>query len=85
MDDAKCAQISPAVFFPDSRTEYPKAIKFCKVCTVRLDCLAFALAAEKEKDGSKRTGIFGGMTPVERERLQETLDKMMEKEYESQV
>jgi WhiB family redox-sensing transcriptional regulator len=80
MDEARCAQISPETFFPASRTDYPKAIRFCNECNVKLKCLAFALAAEKERDGSKRTGIFGGMTPVERERLQEVLDRMMEKE-----
>jgi len=80
MDDALCAEVSPVVFFPPTRKGYPKALKICGECDVRLKCLAFALAMERDKDSSKRTGIFGGMTPSERERLQEALDKMKEQE-----
>ena len=77
MDDAACLWYPPQDFFPETKQGQRDAILVCNRCTVKFRCLVFAMAAEKEKDGSRRTGIFGGKTPKEREDMQRTLDQMI--------
>lgn len=50
-------------FFPEYFTERKVAElrKVCEQCTVRFDCLEFALSFETDRDG-----FFGGHTPIER-------------------
>lgn len=63
VDDALCGQTFPDAFFPDPDTpEQSKAnaLKVCGACTVREECLAYALA------NNERYGIWGGLTPRER-------------------
>ena len=83
MDDAACLWYPQDYFFPPKRAGQREAIKVCDRCTVRFKCLVFAMAAEKEKDGSRRTGIFGGKTPKEREDLQKVLDAMIKEKEDA--
>jgi len=82
MDDAACLWYPKDYFFREKRSDQKQAIEVCDRCDVKIKCLVFAMKAEAVKDGSKRTGIFGGKTPKERENLQKILDariKEMEK------
>jgi len=77
MDDAACLWYPKEYFFPDTKKGQREAIAICDRCEVRFKCLVFALAAEKEKDGNRRTGIFGGKTPKERKELQKLMNDMI--------
>lgn len=60
-----CAEVDPETFFPvaeDSAGAAP-AKKVCAGCTVREQCLAYALAT------GMGAGVWGGLTTVEREVL----------------
>ena len=58
----------PELWFPaDSDTEtQAEAVRICRTCPVRRDCLIDAMTAEKGRQTSTRWGIWGGYTPVER-------------------
>ena len=84
MDQSACLDEDKKLFFPEYDIELAnKAKEICKtLCSVRLKCLAKAMSDE---DGtSRRYGIFGGMTPSEREMLQVYLDSVKEKNNEEQ-
>ncbi|WVX89545.1 WhiB family transcription factor [Microbacterium phage HitchHiker] len=72
MDDSACSEKDSEKFF--DKNTYHEAKKLCDGCAVRIQCLAKALV--DEKGTSRRTGVFGGMGPKERELLQEQLNKM---------
>jgi len=57
-----------AGWFPNTRAVPAK--KVCNDCPVRVHCLSYALAGEEVE------GIWGGMTPVERKRLADELEKL---------
>ncbi|MFC0582035.1 WhiB family transcriptional regulator [Micrococcoides hystricis] len=61
--DALCAQTDPEAFFPEKGGSTRDAKKVCAACTVREECLEYAL----EKD--ERFGIWGGLSERERRRL----------------
>lgn len=65
MDDARCVEVDPELFFPelDSLWRIAAAKKICAGCPVKIDCLEYALA-NKFKEG-----IYGGTSPTERHRL----------------
>ena len=71
-EQAACAGQPSALFFPgdpDRRgghQDYKPGQKFCAVCPVAKECLAYALASEKP--GERRAGLWGGMTPRDRDR-----------------
>jgi WhiB family transcriptional regulator, redox-sensing transcriptional regulator len=58
-----CFGIDPDVFFPISEEEAGPALAFCSACTIREECLSWAL-----KNG-ERYGVWGGLTEQERRRL----------------
>ena len=70
-DKANCKGADLSIFFPeiptgDVRTFYwLKAREICSECTVKMDCLKFQLPFEEET--GRRNGMWGGMTPKERE------------------
>ena len=82
MDDAACKGKDYKQFFPDTRQEVQDAKEFCvKHCKKRIECLMFALKAEKPKghnptdtNRQHRYGIYGGLDGKERAALQETMD-----------
>lgn len=65
-DDARCNSTDPAIFFPEKGGDpgWRRAAKsICRGCEVRVQCLNYALANEEPH------GIWGGLTPRERARL----------------
>jgi WhiB family transcriptional regulator, redox-sensing transcriptional regulator len=63
-----CRDSDPDVFFPIGSTgpaleQIETAQRICTACTVRAECLEFALATNQE------AGIWGGTTEEERRKL----------------
>lgn len=65
-DSAICAQTDPEEFFPDKGGGTRQAKRVCAACTVRTECLEYAL------EHDERFGIWGGMSERERRRLTKT-------------
>ncbi|MDO5633868.1 MAG: WhiB family transcriptional regulator [Micrococcus sp.] len=61
--DALCAQTDPEAFFPEKGGSTRDAKKICSACTVRSECLDYAMANDE------RFGIWGGLSERERRRL----------------
>ncbi len=67
-DDAYCRDTSPDLFFPVGTTgaairQIEDAKKVCFECTVRTECLEFALTTNQD------SGIWGGTDEEERRKL----------------
>ena len=63
-----CMTTDPEIWYPEGGGHIytPRQAKeFCRVCPVRKECLAYALATNEQY------GIWGGLTLVERRRLQD--------------
>ena len=58
-----CKDFDPQIFFGATREDERAAIAVCSTCTVREQCLEFAL------DTRERFGIWGGTTERERRKL----------------
>lgn len=69
-EEAVCASVDPAIFYPPKGVVSPDAKKVCAICPVIEKCLAWALEYESgQVDGTEYTdvhGIYGGLTPNER-------------------
>lgn len=65
---ARCRETATEVFFPTSSAaaEWAPARKVCAGCPVMPQCLAFALLHETP---AHRHGMWGGLTPAERDDL----------------
>ncbi len=61
--DALCAETDPEAFFPEKGGSTREAKRVCIGCSVRMECLEFALA------GDERFGIWGGLSERERRRV----------------
>ena len=64
-DHALCRDTDPELFFPVGTTgtallQIERARKVCDECTVRVDCLDFALTTNQD------SGIWGGLSEEER-------------------
>jgi WhiB family redox-sensing transcriptional regulator len=66
--DAACQPFDSELFFPDRsayrNNEIARAKAVCRGCPVREECLKAAM------DGREKVGIWGGLTPEERAKLQ---------------
>lgn len=62
-DDALCAQVDPAIFFPANGGTTRPGRSVCAACPVLDQCLEYALATDE------LWGIWGGTTESERLRL----------------
>ena len=60
---ALCAQTDPEAFFPEKGGSTREAKRVCNSCSVRVECLEYALAHDE------RFGIWGGLSERERRRL----------------
>lgn len=60
IDDALCAQTDPEIFFPAKGMATQAAIRICRACPARPQCLAEAL------DTATSRGLWGGMTSKQR-------------------
>ena len=58
-----CANVSKEIFFPTVKGQAKKAIAICMACSVRDECLKYAL------DNNIEFGIWGGKTEKERKKL----------------
>jgi len=71
MDEAACQGHDTSIFFPTRGADTAPAKAICATCTVRKECLGFAL------HNQIRSGIWGGMSErerrVERRRLRLSL------------
>lgn len=61
--EALCAQTDPEAFFPEKGGSTREAKRVCQSCTVRTECLEYALAHDE------RFGIWGGLSERERRKL----------------
>jgi len=61
--EARCLQAEPETFFPEKGGSTREAKRICADCTVREECLEYAL------DNDERFGIWGGLSERERRRL----------------
>jgi WhiB family transcriptional regulator, redox-sensing transcriptional regulator len=61
--DALCSQTDPEAFFPEKGGSTRDAKKICSQCTVKSECLEYALKNDE------RFGIWGGLSERERRRL----------------
>lgn len=62
-EQALCAQTDPEAFFPEKGGSTREAKKVCQSCSVRAECLEYALEMDE------RFGIWGGLSERERRRL----------------
>lgn len=60
---ASCVEVDPELFFPDQGGSARGAKEVCRRCEIREPCLLWAL------DNDETTGIWGGLTAVERRPL----------------
>lgn len=58
-----CNGLDPSIFFPESEEASDEAVSICSECSVRVNCLEYALAT-REKEG-----VWGGATERERRRI----------------
>ena len=65
--DALCAQTDPEAFFPEKGGSTRDAKRVCQGCTVRDECLEYALAHDE------RFGIWGGLSERERRKLKKAV------------
>ncbi len=62
-EEALCAQTDPEAFFPEKGGSTREAKRVCQGCTVRTECLEYALGNDE------RFGIWGGLSERERRKL----------------
>lgn len=72
MDESNCASSDPEAFFSFDKVVQERSKEICMGCDVRIKCLAFALINENKND-QVRYGIWGGLDPAERRKLQKKL------------
>ena len=70
-NDAACLDAATNTFFPVKADDYEAPRAICDECPLmtRQTCLELALHAEKGYSPAGRAGMFGGLTPTERNRL----------------
>lgn len=59
-------------FFPEDPNCYKTAVRLCRGCQVRRECLEEALLVPGPSD---RFGVFGGMSPPARRRLRQQRER----------
>lgn len=60
---AACTSAEPQIFFSAAASSKTLAKSVCAICTVRAECLEYALAASED------SGIWGGLDEAERRSL----------------
>lgn len=74
-DDALCAEVGLEPFFAEKGGRVPLAKRVCRRCDVRAECLADALEMEASPEHAGRHGIWGGLSPDERDALADPLER----------
>jgi WhiB family redox-sensing transcriptional regulator len=67
---AACLGMPVNLFFPMGGVPDQKVIAICKGCSVKTECLNFALSHDRNED---QTGVFGGTTARQRIRIRQTI------------
>ena len=67
-DNALCAEVDPDLLFPEKGITARRARKVCAACTVRAECLEWALSLDPGED---EYGVLGGLTAPERRKLRQ--------------
>lgn len=62
MPMAKCREIDHDYFYSENPVFTERAIQTCKICSVQLDCLQYAIMNHEK-------GIWGGKTERQRRRI----------------
>lgn len=62
-DNANCLEADTKIFFSELKSKVEKAKAFCNACSVKQECLDFAL------DLNIEYGTYGGLTESERKAL----------------
>jgi WhiB family transcriptional regulator, redox-sensing transcriptional regulator len=65
-DRAACAGMDTEIFFSEQLSHYRRAREICAGCPVQMACLAYAMDRET---GWQRHGMWGGLSPQERNQL----------------
>lgn len=74
---ANCLGVDPDLFFPERGASTREAKEVCKGCSVRAECLEYALS------NGERFGIWGGLSERERRRLRRQRVMFMRSELSS--
>lgn len=61
--EARCSEVDPEIFFPERGGSSKAARSVCNGCSVRTQCLEYAL------NNKEQFGIWGGTSERERRRL----------------
>lgn len=77
LDEGLCAQVDPAIFFPDKGQSTKDAKRVCMACDVRGLCLEDALAR------GERFGIAGGKSERERRKIAQDRARELEQPQQS--
>lgn len=64
LDQGKCRDMDPSVFFPSDGIGVQVAQRICAECPVKVDCLEYALSEGVDH------GVWGGTSERERRRIQ---------------
>lgn len=68
---AQCLSIGHEPFFPETGDDWNPPKSVClNACTVRLQCLDYAMRMELGQDYKTRWGIYGGLSPMARKRYE---------------
>jgi len=68
-DRALCAEVGPELFYPGKGGDVRPAKRVCMACEVRAECLEYALAHSEDQYDAGSFGIWGGLSPAQRQRL----------------
>lgn len=68
---AECLSIGMEPFFPARDDDWNQIKAVClSVCSVRLQCLDYAMRMEQGQDHKTRFGIYGGCGPLARKKYE---------------
>lgn len=68
---AVCREVSPDLWHPGKGDDHMTPRLMClSSCTVRLNCLDYAMRIEQGMGPKLRAGIYGGMSPGQRAKYQ---------------
>lgn len=69
---AVCREVDPDAWHPEKGGDHRSPRLVClSSCTVRLNCLDYAMRIEQGMGPKVRAGVYGGMTPGQRSRHEE--------------
>lgn len=69
--EAACRSIGTEVFYPETGDSWVEALRVCNTtCSVRLQCLDWAMRNEEGRPVSQRYGVYGGQKPFQRKKYE---------------